>query len=101
MEIYGIQESVILGGIMNIFSRFSEVITTIVAFVVSLFYNKEEILLPYRIMYIVGAVCCVLSFILVLFERKKKFNYALEDSKEEKTENLLKSGNFEKSKVET
>ena len=65
MEIYGIQESVILGGIMNIFSRFSEVITTIVAFVVSLFYNKEEILLPYRIMYIVGSDepftshCCV------------------------------------------
>ena len=75
MEIYGIQESVILGGIMNIFSRFSEVITTIVAFVVSLFYNKEEILLPYRIMYIVGSGCCLLSFILLMFEKKDKFNY--------------------------
>ena len=60
---------------MNIFSRFSEVITTIVAFVVSLFYNKEEILLPYRIMYIVGSGCCLLSFILLMFEKKDKFNY--------------------------
>ena len=72
MDIYGIQESVILGGIMNVFSRFSEVITTIVAFVVSLFYNKEEILLPYRIMYIVGSGCCLLSFILLMFEKKRQ-----------------------------
>lgn len=101
MEIYGIQESIVIGGIMDIVSKISSIITTISGFVISQYYKGLEILTPYRIMYIVGAVCCVLSFILVLFERKKKFNYALEDSKEEKTENLLKSGNFEKSKVET
>lgn len=101
MEIYGIQESIVIGGIMDIVSKISSIITTISGFVISQYYKGLEILTPYRIMYIVGAVCCVLSFILVLFERKKKFNYALEDSKEEKTENLLKSGYFEKSKVET
>ena len=101
MEIYGIQESIVIGGIMDIVSKINSIITTISGFVISQYYKGLEILTPYRIMYIVGAVCCVLSFILVLFERKKKFNYALEDSKEEKTENLLKSGNFEKSKVET
>ena len=43
MEIYGIQESVILVGIMGIFSRISEVITTVAGFVFSLFYSKDEI----------------------------------------------------------
>ena len=101
MEIYGIQESIVIGGIMDIVSKISSIITTISGFVISQYYKGLEILTPYRIMYIVGAVCSVLSFTLVLFERKKKFNYALEDSQKEKTENLLKSGNFEKSKVET
>ena len=75
MDIYGIQESVILGGIMNIFAKISDVITTVVAFVISFFYNKEEIIFPYRIMYIVGSCCCLVSFILLIFEKKDKFDY--------------------------
>ena len=40
MESYGIQESVMLGGIIIMFSRVSDAIITIVAFVISLFYDK-------------------------------------------------------------
>ena len=36
MEVYGIQESVILGGIINGFSKFSDIITTVSAFGFSL-----------------------------------------------------------------
>ena len=79
MDIYGIQESVILGGIMNVFARLGDVITTVVAFVFSFFYNKEEIIFPYQIMYIVGSGCCLVSFILLIFEKKDKFNYEVEN----------------------
>ena len=97
MDIYGIQESVILGGIMNVFARLGDVITTVVAFAISFFYNKEEIIVPYKIMYIVGSVCCVISFILLMFEKKDKFNYGDEDK--EDIGDLTKSGKFNVSGV--
>ena len=86
MDIYGIQESVILGGIMNVFARLADVIVTVVAFVISFFYNKEEIIFPYRIMYIVGSCCCLVSFILLIFEKKDKFDYG--DKEEEDKEDI-------------
>ena len=97
MDIYGIQESVILGGIMNIFSRLSEVITTVVAFVFSFFYNKEEIILPYQIMYLIGSGCCLLCFILLMFEKKEQFNY--DDEDKEDLGNIVENGRFTEAQV--
>ena len=91
MEVYGIQESVIIGGVMNVFSKLSEIITTVGAFVISLFYSKDEIIRPYQIMYITGAVCCLLSFVLLMFESMEKYNYK-ED--EEGLGNLVENGRF-------
>ena len=92
MDIYGIQESAILGGIMNLFIQFSSSISTVVAFVISLFYNKEEIILPYKIIYSVGSGCCLVGFILLMFEKKDKFNY--EDENKENLGNLVENGRF-------
>ena len=82
---------------MNVFARLGDVITTVVAFAISFFYNKEEIIVPYKIMYIVGSVCCVISFILLMFEKKDKFNYGDEDK--EDIGDLTKSGKFNVSGV--
>ena len=92
MDVYGIQESVILGGIMNVFAKIADVITTVVAFVISFFYNKEEILVPYRIMYMVGSGCCVVSFILLMFEKRDKFDYGDEDK--EDLGDIVEKGRF-------
>ena len=75
MEVYGIQESVILGGIIGVFSKLSEITTTVAAFGISFIYTKKEIIKPYRIMYIIGSGFCVLSLILLMFEKKDKFKY--------------------------
>lgn len=76
MEIYGIQQSVILGGIISGFSKISEFVTTVTAFVISLFYQQpEELKYPYRILYITSAVCCLISVILLFFESNEKFVY--------------------------
>ena len=79
MDIYGIQESVVLGGIITGFGKLSEIITAVSAFVISFFYSNEEIKYPYKIMFSCGSFCGLLSFILLLFESKKKFDYE-EDS---------------------
>ena len=79
MEIYGIQESVILGGIISAFSKISEIATTVSAFMVSLFYKEvEELKIPYRILYIISSICCVISIILLFFESNEKINYSYE-----------------------
>ena len=75
MEIYGIQESVIIGGAINVFAKISEIISTVSAFVISQLYAKDEIIKPYKIMYLSGAICCGISFVLLLFENDKKFVY--------------------------
>ena len=91
MEVYGIQESVIIGGIMNVFSKLSEIATTVSGFVISLYYTKDEIIKPFRAMYIIGAFCCLVSFVLFLFEKMDKFNYDIE---EESLDTLFENGRY-------
>ena len=91
MEVYGIQESVILGGIMNVFSKLSEIITTVSGFVISLYYTKDEIIRPYQAMYIIGSICCLVSFVLFLFEKMDKFNYEIE---EESLDTLVENARY-------
>ena len=91
MEIYGIQESVILGGIINGFSKFSDILATVGAFAFSIVCEEKECLKSkYAIMYFLSGVCCIISTILLLFEKIDKFKYenikdenSLLDKKEE------------------
>ena len=75
MEIYGIEESVILSGIINGIGKVGEIATTIAAFVISFFYTKEEIKTPYKIIFTIGSVCSIVSTILLFFESNEKFDY--------------------------
>ena len=86
MEVYGIQESVILGGIMNGLSKFGDVITTVAAFAFSLVCEiKDEkgkdtsdktcLKQKYAIMYFISGICCCLSSLLLFVETRDKFIY--------------------------
>ena len=81
MEIYGIEESVILGGIINGMGKVGEVITVVAAFAISFKYQGNEIKTPYKIIFIVGSACSILSLILLLFESRKKYEYEEEMDK--------------------
>ena len=81
MEIYGIRESVILGGIINGIGKVGEVITVVSAFAISFKYQGNEIKIPYKIIFIVGSACSLLSLILFLLESKKKYEYEEEIDK--------------------
>ena len=84
MEIYGIQESVILGGIMNGFTKISDIIVIVSAFAFSLVCetNKDCLKDRYRIMYLISSICCAISALLLFFEKKDKFNYEIIPSEE-------------------
>ena len=77
MEIYGIQESVIMGGIINGISKFGDVSTTISAFGFSLVCEKEKdcLKLRYAYMYFISAICCILSSLFLFIENTEKHNY--------------------------
>ena len=77
MEVYGIQESVILGGIMNGISKISDIITTVSAFGFSLVCEKEKDCLKvrYTYMYLISGICCVMSSLLLFIENNEKYNY--------------------------
>ena len=76
MEIYGIQESVILGGIISGISKFSDILTTVAAFIFSIVCEEKECLKSkYAIMYFLSGVCCIINATLLLFEKIDKFKY--------------------------
>ena len=80
MEIFGIQESVILGGVINLFSKISEIIITVTAFVVSFFYTKVELEIPYKFIYIICTCLCLISIIIIFIENKEKYKYNNDNS---------------------
>ena len=84
MEIFGIQESVVLAGIILSFGKVAEIITTSTAFAVSNFYGKEELYKPYKVIYIICFFMCIVSNVLIFLEKKEKFNYNDENTGEEK-----------------
>ena len=77
MEVYGIQESVILGGIMSGFSKLGDILTTVSAFGFSLICDNEKncLKLRYAYMYCICGICCAISSILLFIENKEKYNY--------------------------
>jgi len=75
MEVYGIQESVILGGLIATISKVSEIVSTVVAFSVSFIYKGNSIRIPYKIIYILSSVFSYYSFYLFMWEEIDKFEY--------------------------
>ena len=79
MEVYGIQESVILGGIMSGLSKLGDIISVVSGFVFSLICengkDKSCLKEKYAIMYLISGVCGCLSSLLLFFERRDKFIY--------------------------
>jgi len=94
MEVYGIQESVILGGIISGLSKFGDVTTTVSAFSFSLICetdgqpDKTCLKQKYAIMYFISGVCCCLSSLLLMFEKQDKFTYGDEILNEEAPLNI-------------
>ena len=92
MEVYGIQESVILGGFISGFTKISDIIATVVPFLFSIFCKDDDnkdmeedcLKKNYAIMYIISSISCGISTLLLFFETNDKYIY-----KEVKSEESL------------
>ena len=75
MEIYGINESVVLVGINSGISFLGEGAILATIFILSFRYKGIDIAVPYKYLFIGESVCGLLSFVLFLIENKNKFEY--------------------------
>lgn len=76
MEDFGIKYALELTGIGGLFAGIADLIGAIIAFVYGILWEKaEEIIEPYCIVFIVGAGCSILAFLLQWLEPSEKFNF--------------------------
>ena len=83
MEVYGIQESVILGGFIGGFTKIGDIITTVVPFLFSIFCKDDDnkdmeedcLKNKYAVMYIISSISCGISTLLLFFETNDKYIY--------------------------
>ena len=73
-----------------LFSKVSDIITTVSAFVFSFYYEGLDLKIPYRIMYMLCSLFCGFSSILFFIESNKKYIYTNENIGDNKEENLVK-----------
>ena len=74
MEIYGIQESAIINGIIDIFPTISLITRAIIIYKIGINYKNEveDYFNQIKKLYIPGPICCTVALVLLIFERKIK-----------------------------
>ena len=93
MHVFGIKNSIILGGISGIFGTISSIIVSFTAFTISKFYKSELLKIPYRVCFFIVSFLDFISFILTFFDSDKPFNYSIAYQ-----EISIKINNFNKEK---
>ena len=87
MHIYGLRYYLTLGGLQKLFNQLITFIIGTISLVFSLFFgNASELLLPYRMVCVVGVVLAVMGLVLIFFETDEKFNFEADEEKIEETE---------------
>lgn len=90
MQIFGLRYFLVLGGLGRLFTQIFSFGAAAVSIGISIFKKTpQELLMPYRIVNLVGTGFAIFGLILVFFENDEKFNF--ED--EENQENEEKEGN--------
>ena len=72
MEIYGIEESAIFGGIFDVFLTISNIIRIIVVYIIKYYYNTDGYYTLLKVLGISGTICCLISLTLLIFEFRTK-----------------------------
>ena len=75
MHIFGLKNSIILIGINGIFGTFSNIIASITAFIISLYYPGITIKIPYKFCFLIGGFFNIIAFILVIYDSDVPFDY--------------------------
>ena len=99
MQIYGLRCYLTLGGCQRLFNQLISFIIGMLSLIFSLFFgNASELLLPYRMVCVVGVVLAVMGLFLIFFETDEKFNFEADEEKIEETETKEETENKEEKK---
>jgi MFS family permease len=88
IEVFGIKYSIEINGVISIFSGFVGIFVSVLSFVVSLFYDNENIQIPYKNIYLFGGFLDLFSILLSLNYNTDNFLHDKTDEKNENFENL-------------
>ena len=95
MGVFGIKYSLELNGITGTLSGITSLGGAITSFVFGIIWDKaEDIIFPYKIVFIIGSVMSILAFILQWFEPEEEFDFGdmkkIDEEKcEDKEDNML------------
>ena len=74
MHVYGIEYTLEIGGIVGICVGIVNAFGSIIAFIISKYYKTgEELQKPYKYLFFIGAILCIISFYFALYEGNDKF----------------------------
>ena len=88
IEVFGIKYSIEINGVISIFSGFVGIFVSVLSFVVSLFYDNENIQIPYKNIYLFGGFLDLFSILLSINYNTDNFLHNKTDEKNENFENL-------------
>jgi MFS family permease len=74
MHVYGIEYTLEIGGVVGICTGIVNSFGSIIAYIISKYYKTgEELQKPYKYLFFIGAILCIISFYLALNEGNDKF----------------------------
>lgn len=90
MQVYGIEYTLEIGGIVGICHGIVSGLGAIIAFIISKYYHTgEELQKPYKYLFFIGTIFCIISFYLAFYENNDKFIFPV-NINEIKLENIQK-----------
>ena len=83
MQILGLKNYLIIGGLGRLFTQIVLFSVAGISIVISIFKKSaKELLLPYRIVSLVGAGFAIFGLILILYENDDEFKFEDEENEE-------------------
>ena len=80
MHIYGLRYYLTLGGFLRLFNQLANFVIAMLSIVISLKRDEyEELLMPYRIINIIGVIIGIIGLILAFYETDEKFKFGDEE----------------------
>ena len=91
MQIYGLKYYLLLGGFLGLFNALFNFMIAMISAIISIWCHKYlELLLPYRIVCIVGVILAIIGLIFVYQENDSKFIFDDAEDEETKEDNKIK-----------
>ena len=102
MQIYGLKYYLLLGGFLRLFNALFNFMIAMISTIISIWcHSSSALLLPYRIICVIGAILAIIGLVFVFQENDSKFRFDDENEEEAKEKNIIKEKDEKISEEET